>query len=153
MSMKILRGGNAFPAFRVRQLEEACSAALERPATLSATFVYLLDLAATLSPEDARRACELLGAVDAPSSGGSGRICSSPDVRGSVVCARPGRYSGSGWRFRPAPRARSGSPTGCRRATAGTALRTRRIVRSAGRTGACGPSPCSAGPRAGPASP
>ena len=78
MSMKILRGGNAFPAFRVRQLEEACSAALERPATLSATFVYLLDLAATLSPEDARRACELLGAVDAPSSGGSAPVYVSP---------------------------------------------------------------------------
>jgi phosphoribosylformylglycinamidine synthase len=69
MSMKVLRGGNAFPPFRVRQIEEACAAALGRPATLSAAFVYLLDLSARLSAEELRHACELLGANDAAPAG------------------------------------------------------------------------------------
>ncbi|MGI5868100.1 MAG: phosphoribosylformylglycinamidine synthase [Kiritimatiellia bacterium] len=63
--MKILRGGNAFPPFRVHQIEKACAAALGKRAAISANFIYLLDLVGGLSDEDVARACELLGAADA----------------------------------------------------------------------------------------
>ncbi len=62
MPMLLLPGREAFPEFRLHQLEAAVSAALDKPATIAAHFVYLLDLETPLPDPALARACELLGA-------------------------------------------------------------------------------------------
>lgn len=86
MSMKILGGFQAFPAFRLHQIKAACSALFSKPVTLEATFLYLLDLAEPLTPTETVRACELLGATEQPAE-------SAADPTALFVSPRKGTIS------------------------------------------------------------
>ena len=61
MPTHFLHGSNAFPEFRIHQLEEAASNKLATPVTLKARFIYLLDTDSALTEAEIQRASELLG--------------------------------------------------------------------------------------------
>ncbi len=73
-----LRGSNAFPSFRLRQLEDAISSKLSRKTGATAKFIYMLDADCPISETDLQRACELLGATDRASDSAANAIYVSP---------------------------------------------------------------------------
>ena len=76
--MFTLLGTDAYPAFRLRQLEEAASRALGFPVSLQASWIYLLDAPAGLGDADVVRASELLEAVGRASPREKGAVYVAP---------------------------------------------------------------------------
>ena len=76
--MFTLLGTDAFPEFRLRQLEEAASRALGAPVSLEARWIYLLDTPAGLGDPDVVRASELLEAVGRASPREKGAVYVAP---------------------------------------------------------------------------
>ena len=78
MPTLFLRGSNAFPSFRLRQLEDSVSAKLNRPLSISAKFIYMLDTADALPKDALKRACELLGASEPDTASPENTVYVSP---------------------------------------------------------------------------
>ncbi len=78
MPIKFLRGSNAFPTFRLSQLEEAIASKLNQKIGVTAKFIYLLDAHSSLSEEDLKRTCELLSASDKASDSATNALYVSP---------------------------------------------------------------------------
>ena len=76
--MFTLLGTDAYPAFRLRQLEEAASRALGFPVSLQASWIYLLDAPAGLGDADVVRASDLLEAVGRASPREKGAVYVAP---------------------------------------------------------------------------
>ena len=76
--MFTLLGTDAYPEFRLRQLEEAASRALGSPVSLQASWIYLLDTPAGLGDPDVVRASELLEAVGRASPREKGAVYVAP---------------------------------------------------------------------------
>ena len=76
--MFTLLGTDAYPAFRLRQLEEAASRALGAPTALDARWIYLLDAPAGLGDADVVRASDLLEAVGRASPREKGAVYVAP---------------------------------------------------------------------------
>ena len=76
--MFTLLGTEAYPEFRLRQLEEAASRALGAPTALDARWIYLLDAPAGLGDADVVRASDLLEAVGRASPREKGAVYVAP---------------------------------------------------------------------------